>query len=100
MLLGFGLSNTGLAQAPVSSGTVITLQPEGADLRLTWTTVGGKSYLVQTNAPAPSGSFTNNFADFSPLITMPGTGEATTNYLELGAATSGSARYYRIRLEP
>ena len=55
---------------------------------------------MQTNAPVVSGSFTDNFADFTPLITMPGTGESTTNYLDLGAATSGSARYYRIRLEP
>ena len=30
---------------------ITALQPEGGDLRLTWTTVGGRSYLVQTNAP-------------------------------------------------
>jgi len=40
---------------------------EGA-VRVTWSTVGGKSYRLQTNAPPASGSFTPTFADFSPLI--------------------------------
>jgi hypothetical protein len=71
------------------------IEPEGAGLRVSWSTVGGKSYRVQTN-----GELSGSFTDLSGLIAAPGTGEATTNYLDPGAATSGPARYYRIRLEP
>jgi hypothetical protein len=40
------------------------------------------------------------FSDFSPLITMPGTGEATTNFLDAGVLSNAPARYYRVRLGP
>jgi hypothetical protein len=79
---------------------IVALQREAANLRLTWTTVGGKSYRVQTNAPPANRSFTNNFADFGPLISVPGSGESTTNYLHSGDATNAPARYYRVRLGP
>jgi hypothetical protein len=55
---------------------------------------------VQTNAPPPSGSYTNNFSDLSPTVLIPGTSLGTTNYLGVGAATNSPARYYRIRLVP
>ena len=77
---------------------IVALQPEGGAMRITWSTVGGKSYRVQTNAPPASGSFSTNFADFTPLITVPGTGESNTNVADPGANTS--ARYYRVRLGP
>jgi hypothetical protein len=89
-----------LPNNPNSVFRIVALQRETGNLRLTWTTVGGKSYRVQTNAPSASGSFTNNFADLSPLITVPGTGESTTNIVHTGAATNAPARYYRVRLGP
>ena len=73
---------------------ITALQPEGGDLRVTWTTVGGKSCVVQTN-----GELAKPFADFSPLIPAPGAGESVTNYLDASGATNGY-RYYRVRLEP
>ncbi|MBI5387491.1 MAG: hypothetical protein HZA90_22760 [Verrucomicrobia bacterium] len=79
---------------PASVFRIVAVEREADDLRLTWTTVGGKSYVVQT-----SGSFTNNFADFSPLITSPGMTESVTNFLDPGG-TSNRLRYYRVRLEP
>ena len=85
---------------PASVFRIVTVQPEAGALRITWSTVGGKSYVVQTNAPPANGNFTNNFADFSPLITMPGTGEATTNFVHAGVITNAPARYYRVRLGP
>jgi hypothetical protein len=63
-------------------------------------TVGGKSYRVQTNAPAAGGSITTNFGDLSPLISVTGSGESTTNYLHTGGFTNVPARYYRVRLAP
>jgi T5SS/PEP-CTERM-associated repeat protein len=64
-------------------------------VNVNWKAVGGKSYVVQ-KSPSPSAGFT----DLSPVITIPGTTETTTNYLDAGAATNWSGRYYRIRLEP
>ncbi len=79
---------------PASVFRITALQPSGGDLRVTWTTVGGKSYVVQTN-----GDVSNGFTDFSPLIAVPGAGESVTNYLDASGATNGH-RYYRVRLEP
>jgi hypothetical protein len=63
-------------------------------MRVTWNTVGGKSYRVQTN-----GVVSSAFVDLSSTIAVPGTGEATTNYLHLNGASFPSL-YYRIRLVP
>jgi Bacterial TSP3 repeat len=68
------------------------------DLRLDWTTVGGHSYVIQV-APTPPGAPPWNFADASPVITVAGTGEGTTNYLFPGSATN-QGRFYRVRLGP
>jgi len=74
---------------------ITSLVLTGSDVQVGWTTVGGKSYTVQTNSTLGA-----NFADFSPVITMPGTGEATTNFLDTAAATNWPLRFYRIRLVP
>src|SRR5207249_9942583 len=79
---------------------IVSLQRQTNDVRVTWNTVGGKSYRLQTNAPLANGSLTTNFADLSPLIAVPGSGESTTNYLHVGGASNAPARYYRIRLGP
>ena len=85
---------------PASVFRLVTLQPEAGALRIRWSTVGGKTYVVQTNAPPANGSFTDDFADFSPLITVSGKGESTTNILDPGIITNPPARYYRVRLGP
>jgi hypothetical protein len=90
-----------LPNNPDSVFRIVAVQREAGHLRLTWSTVGGKSYRVQTNAPSGNGSFTNNFADFSPVIAISGMGESTTNYLDAsGSFTNTPARYYRVRVEP
>lgn len=101
---GFGFSGDGASNLnEFLSGTkpndaasvfrITALQPEGGDLRVTWTTVGGKSYVVQTN-----GDVSNGFADFSPLISASSAGESVTNFVDPDAATNGH-RYYRVRLQ-
>jgi len=82
-----------------SAFRIVSLQRETNNVRITWATVGGKSYRVQTNAPSAGGGITTNFADLSPLITVGGTGESTTNFLHTGGFTNIPA-YYRIRLGP
>jgi hypothetical protein len=86
---------------PISVFRIVGLEPEAGQLRLTWTTVGGKSYRVQTNGAPANGSFTNNYSDSSPLISIMTTGESITNYLvPTVGITNVPARYYRVRLVP
>ena len=88
---------------PLNSVSVLRITRiarEGSDLRVIWTTVGAHGYILQTNAPPASGSYTNNFADFSSLISVPGSGESTTNYLHSGGATNRPSLFYRVRLVP
>jgi hypothetical protein len=73
---------------------IVSFEREANDIRLTWTTVGGKGYGVQT-----SGNLNGTFTDVSRLITVPGTGESATNFVDAGAFTN-IARYYRIRVQP
>jgi T5SS/PEP-CTERM-associated repeat protein len=89
-----------LPNDPTSVFRIVSFQRESGNTRITWTTVGGKRYRVQTNAPTGNGGFANRFADLSPLITVGGNGEFTTNFLHNGGLTNVPARYYRIRLEP
>ncbi len=74
---------------------IVSVQRESNSVRLTWSAVGGKSYRVQTN-----GSVTDPFVDLNPLITVPGTGESTTNLVDASAVTNAPARFYRVRLGP
>lgn len=83
-----------------SAFRIVSLQRETNNTRITWTTVIGKSYRVQTNAPV-NGSLSTNFFDASPLIAAPtNSSESTTNFVHTGAFTNAPARYYRIRLGP
>jgi T5SS/PEP-CTERM-associated repeat protein len=65
------------------------------DMRVSWTAVGGKTYVLQAGTTPTSG-----FADLSPVIAVPGSGETVTNWLHTGGATNQPGRYYRVRLGP
>ncbi len=75
---------------------IISAAKTNSNVRVTWSTVGGHSYVLQTNDDLGAGAF----ADFSPVISVGGTNEGTTNYLDPGAATNHFSRFYRIRLAP
>jgi hypothetical protein len=102
--LGKGMSNFNQFLAginptnPASAFRITSVARQGSDVLVTWTTVGGLSYVVQDSATG--GYSSNSFVDISPLISIPGTGESTTNYLDAGAVTNGPSRYYRVRLGP
>ena len=68
------------------------------DVQVTWTTLGGNSYVLQvcTNA---DGSLHSNFVDCSPTNSIGGSGSGTTNYTHIGGALHRAA-YYRVRTEP
>lgn len=94
-------NNAGAGFVVVSIPPVITaITRESNDIRLTWTTIAGRTNFVQVTAGDASGGFNNNFADLSSPITVPGSGQVTTNYLDASAATNTPSRFYRIRLVP
>ena len=99
---GDGMSNLQEVLAgtdPTNSASVLRvlfIGTVGNDVQINWSAFGGKSYVVQTNA-SPSGV---GFADFSPVISVPGGGATTTNYLDVGGATDFPTRFYRVRLVP
>ena len=100
---GDGMNNADEALAgtdPLNGSSVfhiVSIAKEGNDVRVTWSSVGGKRYVVQSS---PGNNYSNGFTDFSPTISATAVGESTTNYLDLGAATGTPVRYYRVRLVP
>ena len=74
---------------------ITSLALTNGHVRVNWSAVGGKSYVVQTNLALGAG-----FADASPVITVPGTSETVTNYLDSGLLANNPARFYRVRLGP
>ena len=78
---------------------VLSISRSVNDVDLGWNVAGSHDYIVQST-PGVNGSYSNNFTDLSAIITIPGIGESTTNYVDVGGATNSPARYYRIRLLP
>jgi hypothetical protein len=62
------------------------ISKQGHDVLVSWRCVGGHSYVLQSTRSAAIASYTNNFTDVSPTIVVPGVGESTTNYVDVGAA--------------
>jgi len=44
------------------------------------------------------GNYATNFTDLSSQIILTGSGNVTTNYLDMGVATNSPFRFYRVRL--
>lgn len=78
---------------PVFSLTSIGLQTN--NVIIVWTTTGGGTNVVQATTNLLAG-----FTDISSNIFITGTGAIMTNYLDIGAATSSSMRFYRVRTAP
>ncbi len=86
---------------PTNSASVlriISVVPQGSDLTITWTTAGGHTNALQATVGNPG--YNTNFADISDPIIITGSGDATTNYMDLGGVTNAPARFYRVRLVP
>ena len=86
--------------ADASAFQIVRLAKEGNNIRITWSSVSGRSNVVQLSIGAAVGSYSNNFTDLSPAIVIPGVTVSSTNYLDVGGATNSPARYYRVRLVP
>src|ERR1017187_6055716 len=72
---------------------IISLVRTGNDMLVTWTTRSDHANVVQA-APVLGGIYSN----ISPFITITGSGDVTTNYLDVGGATNGPSRFYRVAL--
>jgi PKD repeat protein len=83
-----------------SSLRITAVAAQGADMLVTWATAGGRTNVVQVTSGDVAGSYTTNFIDLSPFIIIPGSGDTSTNYLDVEGATNNPSRYYRIRLQP
>ena len=74
---------------PTNSASILRItavNKQGNDIDVTWTCEGGHSYVLQSTKSAAIGGYTTNFADISPVITVPGVGATATNYVDSGAA--------------
>jgi Bacterial TSP3 repeat len=98
---GDGMSNlqeslTGTDPTNSSSAfRVLSVVATNDDMLVTWSCGGGRTNVVQS-APDVGGSYSN----VSPNVVLSGSGDVTTNYLDVGAATNAGSRFYRIRLVP
>ena len=103
---GDGMSNTNEFLAgtdptnSLSGLRIISVLAQSNDVNITWATAGGRTNAVQATVGDANGGYTNNFNDISGSIIIPGSGDATTNFTEIGGATNNPSRYYRIRLVP
>jgi hypothetical protein len=68
---------------------------DGDNIQVDWRTAGGRTNVIQAAA-----TVTNGFTDLSLPLTITGSGDAVTNYLDAGAATNGPGRFYRVRTMP
>jgi PKD repeat protein/lysophospholipase L1-like esterase len=73
---------------------IINVIPQDSDILVIWQGCGGKTDAVQATP-----NFVDSYADVSSNIILSGSGELTTNFLDVGAATNAS-RLYRVRLVP
>ena len=72
---------------------ILAVAREGNDLRVTWSTAGGHTSVVQA---APN--LGADYSDISSNVLVTGGNDTTTNYLDVGGATNWPARFYRVRL--
>ena len=72
---------------PSSFFGITSVTQQSNDVLVTWTSVGGHSYVLQsTKSTAMTAQYNTNFFDTSPVIAVSGSGPSTTSYLDIGAA--------------
>jgi len=79
---------------------IVSVTRQDPDVVITWATAGGRTNAVQATPGDGNGGFTTNFADLGDPLIISGTGNVTTNYVDVAGATNSPSRFYRIRLVP
>jgi Bacterial TSP3 repeat len=101
---GDGLSNAQEYRAgtnPTNSASalrIISILPQGDDVRIRWTSAGGHTNTVQAT-DGTAGSFATNFSDLATFV-IGGSGDSTNTYIDPFGATNTPSRFYRVRLVP
>jgi hypothetical protein len=80
---------------PASLFRILSIEPTGSDLNVTWQAGGGRTNTLQA-----ANGLGLNFTDVGGLIILPGTGDIITNQVDPGGMTNASRRFYRVRLVP
>ena len=70
---------------------------EGDDIRVTWSMGAVRTNTLQATSGPANGGYTNSFTDLFIVTNAVG---SVTNYLDLGGATNGPMRFYRVRVSP
>jgi hypothetical protein len=84
----------------LSALRIVAVVQRSNDTVITWTTTGGFTNSVEAAAGDAGGGYTNNFTDLSGPLTISGSGDVTTNYVDVGGTSNAPALYYRVRLVP
>ena len=79
-----------LAATATNAFRVTAIAIEGNNVRLAWQTVGTNSYYL-LSSPSPTGTW--DYVDFA-FVSFPTA--TSTNFLDVGGATNGPARFYRV----
>jgi len=78
-----------------SAFRIICVIPTNNDILITWQAAADHTNIVQA-APDLNGSYSS----ISPNIVIVGSGEVTTNFLDIGGSTNKPTRYFRVGLVP
>ncbi|HTS17682.1 MAG TPA: rhamnogalacturonan lyase B N-terminal domain-containing protein [Verrucomicrobiae bacterium] len=103
---GKGISNTnqfllGLNPTnPASVFRILNVASLSNDVVITWATGAGPTNVVQATGGDGTGGYWTNFTNISGPLSIAGSGDATNTYRDVGGATNGASRYYRVRLGP
>lgn len=81
--------------SPLPQLRLTGIQIGGHEVDLAWTAPGGSTNVVQA-----SSSVSGGYADISGNISSAGTGQVTNTFSEIGGATNGLTRFYRVRQVP
>jgi titin len=73
----------------------LSLLATNNDVHIFWSTVGGATDTVQA-----AGSLSGIYSNISAALPISGSGNTTTDYLDAGALTNASSRFYRIQRAP
>ena len=80
-----------LWSASLRSFRITRIEQLGADIRLTWTTLGGTTNIVQS-----ADALTGGFTDLSAPIIIPGLGEVPATFTDTFDGETRPSRFYRI----
>ncbi|HUI08025.1 MAG TPA: cellulase family glycosylhydrolase [Verrucomicrobiae bacterium] len=81
---------------------IISVSQVEMNIDVRWSTAGNHTNALQAVSAGAGGSYTNEFEDVlgAEQIIISGSGDTTTNYVDVGAATNRPSRFYRVRLVP